>query len=148
MNETQIKELLIRVFDDGGYGYPKYIPTIKSEFIGWHNYTVVEIDDIQILLNYRWIEKYRENFEYWGYDKETEFANLMLRAYCVIIGKPQENKIDLPVGIGIARMMVSENLLIGIKFRKKENTLFGEDWGEIIELTGPAPQLIYAFNKK
>jgi hypothetical protein len=144
MDDIQNK-FLIEAFKN--YGYTDCTPVIKREMIGWTFFCIVEVNNVQIVLSQTWIEKYIKHFEYWGYDKEVELANLILRAYCVIIGEPQD-KTDLPVGFGVARIMVLENLLVGIKFRIKENTLFGEEWGKINELTGAAPQLIYAFNKK
>jgi len=142
MEKKEYNKMLRQVFKHEGFKDLK--PSLKTEFIGFKRYTIVEFEGLQIMFGGSWAEKYRDHYTHWGYDKDVEFANLVVRAYCVLNGTPKEDVKDLPFGIGVRKMMVEENLLIGIEFRRKTQDLFGDNWEKIDKIVGPAPQLIYA----
>lgn len=144
MDKKYYNKLLKEGFKNDGFKNLK--PELKYEFIGFKKYTIVEIEDLQIMFNHSWIGKYTKHYTHWGYDKDVEFVNIAIRAYCVLIGQPKENTKDLPFDTGIRRLMIDENILIGIKFRRRVQDLFGDNWSKIQEISGPEAKLVYAFS--
>jgi len=114
-------------------------------FIGFASLFEVEFDDFRMLFNSEWIDNYNKHANYWGYDRETEMLDVIVRAYNVIKGNPLDYE-DLPMQI-VSRIMVQDNLLKGIKIQFKEETLFGIQYSNVIsQIKGNCPKIIYAAN--
>lgn len=144
MKDTERKLHITRELSLLGFKIDSNYPVIGSEFIRWENYSTIEFEKFRILINMKWCLKYKEHVDYWGYDKDAELCNIIVRAFSLISGKPCD-KIDLPFRLA-TRLMVADNILKGIQYQMKINTLFGENFDSIKEITGVQANIIHAMN--